>query len=80
MITSHMKNLDLMFVYVYVKSFSDFSHNVTDSPSTSGTVVIMADQESLVAQFTAVSGVDVERAKFYLESAAWSLEVIRLCS
>lgn len=34
----------------------------------------MADREALVAQFTAVSGVDSERARFFLESAAWNLE------
>lgn len=39
--------------------------------------LIMADKdkEGLVSQFTLISGVDAERAKFYLESAAWSLEV-----
>lgn len=40
----------------------------------------MADQKQqeegeLVAQFTAISGVDADRAKFFLESAAWNLEV-----
>ncbi|XP_068214868.1 NSFL1 cofactor p47 [Palaemon carinicauda] len=34
----------------------------------------MADQESLISQFAAISGADNERAKFYLESAAWNLE------
>ncbi|XP_063612828.1 NSFL1 cofactor p47-like [Penaeus indicus] len=32
------------------------------------------DKEGLVSQFTLISGIDAERAKFYLESAAWSLE------
>ncbi|KAG7175918.1 NSFL1 cofactor p47-like [Homarus americanus] len=34
----------------------------------------MAERDSLVSQFTAVSGVDSERAIFFLESAAWNLE------
>lgn len=36
----------------------------------------MADQDrdELIAQFAAISGVDSERARFYLESAAWQLE------
>lgn len=34
----------------------------------------MADQETLISQFVAISGADNERAKFYLESAAWNLE------
>lgn len=34
----------------------------------------MSDKESLVSQFAAISGADNERAKFYLESAAWDLE------
>lgn len=34
----------------------------------------MADRDGLVSQFTAVSGVDAERARFFLESAAWNLE------
>ncbi|KAK7086298.1 NSFL1 cofactor p47 [Halocaridina rubra] len=36
----------------------------------------MADDEqnALISQFAAVSGADRERAKFYLESAAWNLE------
>ena len=38
----------------------------------------MADATShseLIAQFTSVTGVDAERAKFFLESAAWKLDV-----
>lgn len=38
----------------------------------------MADKEGKVAQFAAVAGVDTERATFYLESAAWNLEVTPL--
>ncbi|XP_076047894.1 NSFL1 cofactor p47-like isoform X2 [Oratosquilla oratoria] len=34
----------------------------------------MADRDNLIAQFSAVSGVDSERARFFLESAAWNLE------
>ncbi|RXG51973.1 NSFL1 cofactor p47 [Armadillidium vulgare] len=32
------------------------------------------DKEKLIEQFCAVSGVDAERSKFYLESAAWNIE------
>ena len=38
----------------------------------------MADSEeekSLISQFVSVSGVTEERARFYLESASWNLEV-----
>ena len=35
----------------------------------------MADKEGLVAQFMAITGVDTERATFYLESAEWNLDV-----
>ncbi|CAG5121776.1 unnamed protein product [Candidula unifasciata] len=35
----------------------------------------MADQESLVEQFVGVTGADSSRARFYLESAAWDLEL-----
>jgi len=35
----------------------------------------MADRDELLSQFTDVTGIDAERAKFYLESAAWQLEV-----
>ena len=34
-----------------------------------------ASHSELIAQFTCVTGVDAERAKFYLESAAWKLDV-----
>ena len=34
-----------------------------------------ASHSDLIAQFTGVTGVDAERAKFYLESAAWKLDV-----
>ena len=34
-----------------------------------------ASHDDLVVQFTSVTGADAERAKFYLESAAWSLDV-----
>lgn len=46
-------------------------------PQLSNPSLIMADKdkEGLVSQFTLISGIDAERAKFYLESAAWSLEV-----
>ena len=35
----------------------------------------MADRDELLSQFTDVTGVDAARAKFYLESSAWQLEV-----
>ncbi|XP_029048158.1 NSFL1 cofactor p47-like [Osmia bicornis bicornis] len=35
----------------------------------------MASHEELVSQFTDVTGVEPERARFYLESSAWQLEV-----
>lgn len=35
----------------------------------------MADHDELIQHFTAVSGADAERAKFFLESAAWDLSV-----
>lgn len=34
-----------------------------------------ASHSDLLAQFTGVTGVDAERAKFYLEAAAWNLDV-----
>ena len=34
-----------------------------------------ASHSELIAQFTSVTGVDAERAKFFLESAAWKLDV-----
>lgn len=33
------------------------------------------DQEKLIEQFCAISGVDPERSRFYLESSAWNIEV-----
>ena len=38
----------------------------------------MADKEGLITQFTAITGVDVDRATFYLESANWNLDVSNL--
>lgn len=35
----------------------------------------MADQEGLVEQFIGVTGAEANRARFYLESAAWDLEL-----
>lgn len=35
----------------------------------------MADQESSVREFVAVTDVDEERARFFLESAGWDLQV-----
>lgn len=35
----------------------------------------MGDRDELLSQFTDITGVDAERAKFYLESAAWQLEI-----
>lgn len=35
----------------------------------------MADRDELISQFADVTGVDTERARFYLESSAWKLEV-----
>lgn len=35
----------------------------------------MASHEELVSQFTDVTGVESERARFYLESSAWQLGV-----
>ncbi|XP_075217320.1 NSFL1 cofactor p47 [Lycorma delicatula] len=35
----------------------------------------MGDKDALLSQFADVTGVDTERARFYLESAAWQLEV-----
>ncbi|KAK2181917.1 hypothetical protein NP493_376g01017 [Ridgeia piscesae] len=34
-----------------------------------------ASHDDLIVQFTSVTGADAERARFYLESAAWSLDV-----
>lgn len=33
------------------------------------------DQEEMVSQFSDVTGVPADRAKFYLESANWTLQV-----
>ena len=35
----------------------------------------MSDQASLVNEFKSVTGVDDERARFYLQSANWELHV-----
>lgn len=35
----------------------------------------MASQEESLREFVAVSGVDEERARFFLESAGWNLQV-----
>lgn len=35
----------------------------------------MASQEESLREFIAVSGVDEERARFFLESAGWNLQV-----
>lgn len=35
----------------------------------------MADHSSLLADFVNITAVDEERAKFYLESSNWQLEV-----
>lgn len=41
----------------------------------------MADQEEQLTQFTDITGATIERAKFFLESSNYNLEVIlRLCS
>ena len=34
-----------------------------------------ASQNELIAQFTGVTGVDTDRAKFFLESEGWNLDV-----
>ena len=34
-----------------------------------------AEKSSLIAEFSAVTGVDADRARFYLESAQWKLDV-----
>lgn len=34
-----------------------------------------ANQQELVDKFTGVTGVDADRAKFYLESSGWMLDV-----
>lgn len=35
----------------------------------------MSDQEEKVQQFTLITGANPDRAKFYLDSAAWDVEV-----
>lgn len=40
----------------------------------------MASQEQSVREFVAVTGVDEERARFFLESAGWSLHVRLYCT
>lgn len=35
----------------------------------------MSDHSSLLSDFVNITAVDEERAKFYLESSAWQLEV-----
>lgn len=35
----------------------------------------MADQDAAVREFVAVTDVDEERARFFLESAGWDLQV-----
>ena len=37
----------------------------------------MSDEASLISQFREVTGVDQQRAQFYLESAGWEIDVIR---
>jgi len=34
-----------------------------------------SDRDALLSQFTGITGLDAERAKFYLESSAWQLDV-----
>lgn len=41
----------------------------------------MANQEEFVREFVAVTDVDEERARFFLESAGWNLQVrVQRCS
>lgn len=35
----------------------------------------MSDRDNLLSEFVNITAVDQERAKFYLESSAWNLEV-----
>lgn len=35
----------------------------------------MADNDEKLQQFITVTGIDEERARFYMESSAWQLEV-----
>ena len=34
-----------------------------------------ANQSELIASFTNITGVDADRARFYLESSGWNLDV-----
>lgn len=36
-----------------------------------------AEQSNKVNEFAGITNVDLERAKFYLESAAWNMDVIQ---
>lgn len=38
----------------------------------------MADQDAAVREFVAVTDVDEERARFFLESAGWDLQVCQI--
>lgn len=35
----------------------------------------MSDHDTLLSEFVSITNVDEERARFYLESSAWQLEV-----
>lgn len=35
------------------------------------------DKAKLIEQFSSISGFDAERSQFYLESAAWDIEVMK---
>ncbi|XP_054277638.1 NSFL1 cofactor p47 [Macrosteles quadrilineatus] len=35
----------------------------------------MGDRDDLISQFTGITGLDADRAKFYLDSSAWQLDV-----
>lgn len=35
----------------------------------------MSERDDLLSQFTGITGLDADRAKFYLESSAWQLDV-----
>lgn len=37
----------------------------------------MSDHDTLLSEFVNITAIDEERAKFYLESSAWKLEVNR---
>lgn len=38
----------------------------------------MSEHDGLISQFTDVTGVDPDQARFYLESAAWNVEVSQM--